>query len=482
MFRFARLLANGVLGQELVVMAGMVFVEEREQTRDRSTAGERDGDPGQTRRTSIPHNRRLLVVESSPGRDMDAAPGPRRASDIHPSILLSLEELAAVWAARPVACRPDEVLQAPVSGNSHHVGHEGSECDDRHRDDVRLRWHGWMQGPWSVWQMPIPEPMRLVQSPRPSPPCPQIREPTPPAPSLQARGPTCNRFAAGCGQPVAWPLALGALPAGGCCIAAVGQPLTPCRRLPPGVRAVNLSQSEIAIQLCHLYKSILSSLNAPVAGSLQIPSATDAKSRSSSLNLNLTFSSLRTRLDRTGSRPRCLMFPRRMILLLFSRRDARQGSRHTQPAGTNPLLSVSQPYCQFSPPQNMGRLPFQHQHPSSSHAAKGRCPFPVLLSPRLVLFMRHVPTSELFVPTLDASPLTVATDDSTVRGILTSPDSTQTVDPGMVMVLWIWSCFVSRPWPQGTRRVDRASQTTFALEPVASTSWAMGNSMSRGMI
>lgn len=87
LFRFARLLANGVLGQGLVVMAGIVFVEERAQTRDRSTAGERDGGPGRTRRMSIPHNRRLLVVESSPGRDMDAAPGPRRASDIHPSIL-----------------------------------------------------------------------------------------------------------------------------------------------------------------------------------------------------------------------------------------------------------------------------------------------------------------------------------------------------------------------------------------------------------
>lgn len=109
-----------------------------------------------------------------------------------------------------MTCRPDEVLQAPVFWNSHHVGHEGSESDDRHRDDVRLRWRGWMQGPQSVWQMPIPEPMRLIQSPRPSPPCPQIREP-PPAPSLQARGPTCNRFAAGCGQPVAWHLALGPL-------------------------------------------------------------------------------------------------------------------------------------------------------------------------------------------------------------------------------------------------------------------------------
>lgn len=76
-----------------------------------------------------------------------------------------------------MTCRPDEVLQAPVFWNSHHVGHEGSESDDRHRDDVRLRWRGWMQGPQSVWQMPIPEPMRLVQSPRPSPPCPQIREP-----------------------------------------------------------------------------------------------------------------------------------------------------------------------------------------------------------------------------------------------------------------------------------------------------------------
>lgn len=262
LFRFARLLANGVLGQELVVMAGMVFVEEREQTRDRATAGERDGDPGQTRRTSIPHNRRLLVVESSPGRDMDATPGPRRASDIHPSILLSLEELAAVWAARPVTCRPDEVLQAPVSGNSHHVGHEGSECDDRHRDDVRLRWHGWMQGPWSVWQMPIPEPMRL-------------REPPPASPIVA--GPGSNMQPIRCGMRAARRLALGTWRSSCCCIAAVGQPLTPCRRLPPGVRAVNLSQSEIAIQLCHLYKSILSSLNAPVAGSLQIPSATDAK-------------------------------------------------------------------------------------------------------------------------------------------------------------------------------------------------------------
>lgn len=36
--------------------------------------------------------------------------------------------------------------------------------------------------------------------------------------------------------------------------------------------------------------------------------------------------------------------------------------------------------------------------------------------------------------------------------------------------------------PQGSRRVDRASQTTFALEPVTSTSWARGYSTGRGMI
>lgn len=185
---------------------------------------------------------------------MDAAPGPRRASDIHPSILLSLEELAAVWAARPVTCRPDEVLQAPVFWNSHHVGHEGSECDDRHRDDVRLRWHGWMQGPWSVWQMPIPEPMRLIQSPRPSPPCPQIREPPPASPIVA--GPGSNMQPIRCGMRAARRLALGPWRSACCCIAAVGQPLTPCRRLPPGVRAVNLSQSEIAIQLWPLALSL----------------------------------------------------------------------------------------------------------------------------------------------------------------------------------------------------------------------------------
>ena len=72
----------------------------------------------------------------------------------------------------------------------------GSEADERHRDDVRLRW---MQGPWSVWQMPILN--RCASSSRrvQAHPVPRFANHPPPAPSLQAQGATCNRFAAGCG-------------------------------------------------------------------------------------------------------------------------------------------------------------------------------------------------------------------------------------------------------------------------------------------
>lgn len=237
--------------------------------RQRSTAGERDGDPGQTRRMSIPHNRWLLVVMSSPGRDMDAAPGPRRASDIHPSILLSLEELAAVWAARPVTCRPDEVLQAPVFWNSHHVGHEGSECDDRHRDDVRLRWHGWMQGPWSVWQMPIPEPMRLIQSPRPSPPCPQIREPPRQPHRCRPRVQHATDSLRDAGSPSLgpWHLALCLLLHRGSWAAVDALPPSAARRQGRQLVAKRDCDSTLASGTFSTNPS-LSSLNAPVSGGL----------------------------------------------------------------------------------------------------------------------------------------------------------------------------------------------------------------------